>query len=122
MLTIKKANEMKVFHYRDVKAEDAGHDSSKLSVRWLITNEMGAKNFAMRLFEMEPGGFSPFHSHDWEHEVFILEGEGVVVAEGEERRFRGGDVIFIPANEKHHFKNTGKETLKFLCLIPYTST
>jgi quercetin dioxygenase-like cupin family protein len=81
---------------------------------------MGAENFAMRLFEMEPGGYSPLHSHAWEHEVFILEGEGIVQSGGEERKFRPGDVIFIPPNEEHQFKNTGEKVVKFLCLIPYT--
>jgi len=110
---------MKIFHYQDVEAKDAEEGASKLRVRWLITKEMGAENFAMRLFEMEPGGYSPFHSHPWEHEVFILESEGLVVGEGEERKFRAGDVIFIPPNEKHQLKNTGQKTVKFLCLIPY---
>jgi quercetin dioxygenase-like cupin family protein len=112
---------MKIFHYQDVEAKDAGEGTSKLNVRWLITKEMGAENFAMRLFEMKPGGYSPFHSHPWEHEIFILEGEGIVVYGGEEeRKFRPGDVIFIPSNEEHQLKNTGEKTVKFLCLIPYT--
>jgi quercetin dioxygenase-like cupin family protein len=110
---------MKILHYRDVEAKDAGEGTSKLSVRWLITKEMGAENFAMRLFEMEPEGYSHFHSHPWEHEVFILEGEGIVVGGGEERKFRAGDVIFIPPNGKHQLKNDGQITVKFLCLIPY---
>jgi quercetin dioxygenase-like cupin family protein len=110
---------MKILHYRDVEAKDADEGASKLKVRWLITKDMGAENFAMRFFEMEPEGYSPFHSHPWEHEVFILEGEGIVVGGGEERKFRTGDVIFVPPNEKHQFKNTGETTLKFLCLIPY---
>jgi quercetin dioxygenase-like cupin family protein len=111
---------MEVFHYRDVEAKDAGEGTSRLSVRWLITKESGAENFAMRFFEMKPGGYSPFHSHSWEHEVFILKGEGIVVSGEGERKFRAGDVIFIPPNEKHQFKNNGEETVKFLCLIPYT--
>jgi len=111
---------MKIFHYQDVEAKEAEENASKLRVRWLITKETGAENFAMRLFEMETGGYSPFHSHPWEHEVFILEGEGLVVGEGKEREFRAGDVIFIPPNEKHQLKNNGKKTVKFLCLIPYT--
>jgi len=65
---------MKIFQYQNVEAKDADEGTSKLRVRWLITKEIGAKNFAMRLFEMEPGGYSPLHSHPWEHEVFILEG------------------------------------------------
>lgn len=109
---------MKIFHYLDVKAEDADEGASGLRVRWLITSEVGAENFAMRLFEMEPGGYSPLHSHPWEHEVFILEGEGVVLGGGEERKFRAGDVIFIPPNEEHQFRNTSEKTVMFLCLVP----
>ena len=110
---------MKLFHYLDVKAETAEEGAHGLKVRWLITKEMGAENFAMRLFEMEPGGYSPLHSHPWEHEVFILEGEGTVFGGGEERKFKAGDAIFILPNEKHQFKNTGEKTVKFLCLVPH---
>jgi len=109
---------MKIFHYHDVKAKDADEGASKLKVRWLTTKEIGAENFAMRLFEMEHGGHSPFHSHPWEHEVFILEGEGLVVGEGREREFKAGNAIFIPPNEKHQFKNNGEKIVKFLCLVP----
>lgn len=111
-------NTLKIVHYTDVTAEDAEEGASKLRVRWLITKEMGAENFAMRLFEMAAGGHSPYHNHPWEHEVFILEGEGLVVGEELERPFGTGDVIFIPQNEKHQFKNTGEKTVKFLCLVP----
>jgi quercetin dioxygenase-like cupin family protein len=110
---------MKLFHHLDVEAETAGEEAYKLKVRWLITKNMGAENFAMRLFEMEPGGYSPLHSHPWEHEVFILEGEGTVFGNGKENKFKAGDVIFIPPNEKHQFKNTGEKTVKFLCLVPH---
>lgn len=110
---------MKILHYKKVEAKDAEEGASKLKVRWLITKDMGAENFAMRLFEIEPGGYSPFHSHAWEHEVFILEGEGIVVGADEEKSFKSGDAIFILPNEKHQFKNNGNKTLKFLCLVPH---
>ena len=110
---------MKTFHYTEVEAKDPEGGSTKLKVRWLITKETGAENFAMRLFEMEAGGHSPLHSHNWEHEVFILEGKGLVVGGKEERKFNAGDAIFIPSNEKHQLKNNSKNACKLLCLIPY---
>jgi quercetin dioxygenase-like cupin family protein len=110
---------MKVVHYQNVEAKEANEGASKLRVRWLITKKMGAPNFAMRLFEMEPKGHSPLHSHRWEHEVFILEGEGTVVGGTEEREFTAGNAIFIPPNEKHQFRNDGKKAVKFLCLVPH---
>lgn len=110
---------MKIIPYKDVEAKDAEGGSNKLSLRLLITEEIGAENFAMRLFEMEAGGNSPLHSHNWEHEVFILEGEGVVVGGEDEKKFKAGDAIFIPANEKHQLKNDSNKPCKFLCFIPY---
>ncbi len=110
---------MKVFHYKDIEAKEADEGASKLRVRWLITKDLGAKNFAMRLFEMEPGGNSPLHNHAWEHEVFILEGEGIVVGAEKETRFKAGDVVFVAPNDRHQFKNNGNKTVKFLCLVPY---
>jgi len=110
---------MKIFRYLDVEAKEFGEGASKVKGRLLITKEMGAENFAMRLFEMEPEGYSPLHSHPWEHEIFILEGEGLVIGGEQQQRFKEGSVIFIPPNEKHQLKNTGKKSVKFLCLIPY---
>jgi quercetin dioxygenase-like cupin family protein len=115
-----KAKNMKVFHYNTVKTQDAEGGATKTKIRWLITKEMGAQNFAMRLFEMEAGGHSPLHTHPWEHEVFILEGEGQLFDGTQATPFGVGDAVFVPANERHQFKNTGQKLLRFLCLIPYT--
>lgn len=110
---------MKKFPYTEIKAETVEKLSKNLKVRWLITKEIGAEKFAMRLFEMDVRGHTPLHSHDWEHEIFILEGEGLVVEGKKEKTFKAGDVIFVPANETHQFKNNSKKPVKFLCMIPY---
>ena len=109
---------MKILNYSSVEPKDAGAGTSKVTIRWLINEETGANNFFMRLFEIEAGGYTPLHHHDWEHEVFILEGEGTIICEEEAKLFRAGDVVFIPPKEKHQFRNTGKKLVKFLCLIP----
>ena len=109
---------MKIFNYTSIEEQDAGPGTSKVTIRWLIGEDTGAKNFFMRLFEIHVGGYTPLHLHDWEHEVIILEGEGTVVCEDEAKLFRAGDVIFIYPNESHQFRNTGKNLVKLLCLIP----
>jgi quercetin dioxygenase-like cupin family protein len=110
---------VKHIHYKDVELEDPSEEGIKdLKVRWLISKKDGAKNFAMRLFEVKPGGFTPLHQHDWEHEVFILEGKGKTWDKNNEDMFKQGDVLFIKPMEWHQFLNTGEKTLKFLCLIP----
>jgi quercetin dioxygenase-like cupin family protein len=87
-------------------------------IRWLISKEDGADNFAMRMFEIRPGGFTLLHKHRHEHEVFIIEGDGVFVCEGKEYKFSKDYVIFVPGDKEHQFKNGGDSVLKFLCLIP----
>jgi quercetin dioxygenase-like cupin family protein len=109
---------MNVFNYETVDSKDVEGGASKVKVRWLITKDMGANHFAMRLFEVEPGGYSSLHTHPWEHEVFILKGEGVVFDGEKTTPFKADDVVFIPSEERHQFKNTGEKPLKFLCLIP----
>jgi len=83
-----------------------------------ISEADGAPNFYMRIFEMEPGVLAEAHAHDFEHEIYILEGEGMVIGQGEPKPIQKGDVLFIPPNEKHTFRNEGLERLCWICLIP----
>ncbi len=107
---------MKIVHFSEVKAEEAY--GPKVRIRWLISKFDGAPNFEMRHFEVDPGASTPYHSHDWEHEVFVLEGDGVLRYEGREYRFGPGYAIYIPPNKQHCFINTGDKVLKFICVIP----
>lgn len=109
---------MNVQHYTDVPAQDVEQGAAGVRIRWLIGEEAGAPNFAMRHFEVAPGGHTPFHSHEWEHEVFGLSGEAIVVGEEGERPFRAGDSVFVPPREKHQFRNTGPEPLTMICMVP----
>lgn len=110
---------MKVAHYREIAPDPVGEEgASGITVRRVISEKDGAHNFSMRVFEVEPGGYSPYHDHPWEHEVFILEGSGSLVQGREEVPFSKGDVIFIPPGEAHQMKNSSEETLEFICLIP----
>ena len=89
-----------------------------VEIRWLISKEDGAGNFAMRMFEIQPGGHTPLHTHPHEHEVFIVEGQGALVFEGKEHSFGPEYVIFVPGGKEHQFKNTGGSLVRLLCLIP----
>jgi len=111
---------MKHVHYTEIELETPTEEGVKdTKLRWLISKKDGAENFAMRLFEIEPGGNTPLHQHDWEHEVFVVEGKGEARDKENRKPFKKGDIFFIPSMEWHQFVNTSDETLKFLCLIPY---
>jgi len=92
------------------------------SVRWLLSESDGTPTFAMREFEVAPGGYTPRHSHDYEHEVFILSGSGVVSEGDKQHKLTAGDVVFVQPNEVHQFRNTGSQPMRFLCLIPNSAT
>ena len=111
---------MKHVHYSKVALETPTEAGAKnLTVRWMISKKDGAENFAMRMFEVQSGGCSPLHQHDWEHEVFILEGKGMLRDKTREEPLSPGDVVFVKPMEWHQFVNAGTTPLKFLCLIPY---
>lgn len=89
------------------------------SMAMMVGREHGAPNFAMRQFRVEAGGHTPRHSHDYEHEVIVLDGGGEVLLDGAYRPIARGDVLLVPADEEHQFK-AGAEGLRFLCLVPVT--
>ncbi len=111
---------MKIVDYHEVPLEDMEMEGAKnVKVRWLISDKDNAKIFAMRLFEIGKEGFTPYHTHDWEHEVFVLEGEGDVKIEDRTYPIKKDSVVFVTPGAAHGFRNTGEDMLKFLCLIPY---
>ena len=108
----------KHLHYTEVPAEVVEVEGAdKVTVRWVISEADGAPNFAMRIFEFEADGHSPYHAHDWEHEIFILEGDGYLTIEGEKHPFKPGDVVFIPGGTNHNF-TAGEKGLRMMCLVP----
>jgi quercetin dioxygenase-like cupin family protein len=110
---------MKLNHFQAVEQNDVDMPGAEgCKVRWLVGAKDGAENFSMRQFEVGVDGFTPKHSHPYEHEVFVLSGEGTVLEGEMVHKIKSGDVIFVRPDEVHQFKNTGDKPLQFLCLIP----
>jgi len=93
--------------------------SDKVEMAMMVGRDDGAPNFSLRQFKVAPGGHSPRHSHDYEHEVVVIGGSGEVLLEGEYRPIGPGDVVFVPPDQEHQFR-AGDEGLRFLCLVPVT--
>ena len=96
--------------------------ASRCSVRWLVGDAEHAPNFAMREFEVAPGGHTPRHYHAYEHEVYVLAGQGAVIEGTTEHPLRAGDVVYVPPDEVHQFRNTGEGPFRFICLVPNSAT
>ena len=106
---------IRVQDYRDVEAQQA---LEGVTMRVVIGPEEGAPTFNMRVFEVQPGHATPHHSHWWEHEVFVLSGEGVVRTDEGEVPISHGSSVLVPRGEKHRFRNIGNDILRFICLVP----
>lgn len=104
----------------EVPAQDVNMDGAKdVKVRVLFGPADNAPTFAMRVFEMAPGGHTPWHTHPFEHEAMLLAGDIAVVTEVGDQQLKKGDVILMPPDEKHQFKNlSGTEAARFMCLVP----
>ncbi|MBW1666681.1 MAG: cupin domain-containing protein [Deltaproteobacteria bacterium] len=98
---------MKHIHYMDQEPEVVDFDGAeKTVIRHIITEKDGAPNFNLRVLTIEAGGKSPEHSHPWEHEFFVLKGQGIGIMGDKEEKLRPGDVIYCPPDVHHCIKAT----------------
>ena len=67
----------------------------------LIVGEDLSKNFLIRQVNFGRGVRNKFHRHTIEQVLIVTEGKGIVATEKEQVNVGVGDVIFIPAGEKH---------------------
>ncbi|MCI4435029.1 MAG: cupin domain-containing protein [Thermoplasmata archaeon] len=102
-----------VKHYNEVEEMEMDGGAK---IRWLITHKNGAQNFSMRLINIPEGKETPSHSHDYEHEIFVMQGEGSVRLGERELKLREGDFIFIPSNIFHRIR--AEKTMNIICVVP----
>ncbi|HDO20069.1 MAG: cupin domain-containing protein [archaeon GB-1867-097] len=58
------------------------------------------------------------HSHPKGEVIYVLEGEGVVEFENGELKIEAGSILIIPPKVRQSIRNTGREELKMLAIIP----
>jgi len=112
MLTIGKSQDIAPRAYHD------GTHVRHVEKRILVGPAEAAPNFSMRKFTVGEGGCSPYHTHPWEHEVYVLSGQGEVRYAGGSQAVEPGDFVFVPPNDEHQFVNRGDAPLEFLCMVP----
>jgi quercetin dioxygenase-like cupin family protein len=89
-----------------------------VGMKVLISEMDGAPNFVLRVFDIEPGGHTPYHTHDWEHEIYVLEGTGAVKQGDEEHPLEKDSFALIVPGEEHQFLNKGDGVFRFTCVVP----
>lgn len=71
----------------------------------LVTPAIGATSFINGITTFAPGMVVPFHSHNCEESVTLLEGSAVLDIDGEEFQVGPLDSTWIPPNVPHRFRN-----------------
>ncbi len=84
----------------------------------LVSKEEGWEDHVMRVMEVEEGGYTPKHKHPWPHINYMIEGVGELMINGEINNVEAGSYAFVPQDTIHQFRNIGKETFKFICIVP----
>ncbi len=76
---------MPLGHENNVMGSVVDHPEVKDAVmKVLVSPEEGWEDNVLRVFELEPGGYTPKHSHDWPHINYVIEGEGALFLNGKE--------------------------------------
>jgi len=91
--------------------------ASNVSVRVLIGPGDGAPNFAMRLFEIRPGGHTMRHAHSFEHEIIVHSGSGSLWTPEREWPLQVGTVALVPPGQEHQFR-AGSDGMSMFCMVP----
>jgi quercetin dioxygenase-like cupin family protein len=81
----------------------------------ILFPEHKANSLGGMLGLLVPGSQVPYHYHENRESIIIfISGEGIEIIEGEEFPVKTGDVLFIPAGEKHTTLNRSDSDLRYL--------
>jgi quercetin dioxygenase-like cupin family protein len=60
-----------------------------------------ARDLRMAEHTFRDGARNKLHTHTTDQILIVTAGEGIIATEHEEREIRAGDVVYIPAGERH---------------------
>jgi len=85
-----------------------------------VSGSDGSPLMALRVFTIDPGGYTPRHRHPYEHINYIISGRGVLVdEEGAARPLAAGDFALVLPDERHQYRNASdEEPMVMICLVP----
>ena len=78
----------------------------------LVMAERGAEQFLSGITEFQPGKSLPWHLHNCEESVIILEGHALFEANTERHELTANDTTWAQAGVPHRFSNLGPGVLR----------
>jgi putative monooxygenase len=79
---------------------------------YLAGPDVGAWAIMNGITLFEPGGSIPFHWHNCEESVIVLEGVAAFEDEQGRQRLKAGDTTFVPSGVTHRFTNPGDAPMR----------
>lgn len=77
--------------------------------------EKKAENMVGIFVVAPPQSETPYHYHNKRESIIVfLSGRGKELVEGKKLAVQAGDILFIPAKEKHGIVNDGDKELRFI--------
>ena len=87
----------------------------------LVTKAVGTRSFITGYTSFGGGTEIPFHSHNCEESVVLIEGEAILDIDGLEYQLKPQDATYIPPNVPHRFRNLSKtQPMKILWIYANT--
>ncbi len=81
----------------------------------LVTRSVGTTSFITGYTSFGGGAKIPFHSHNCEESVVLMEGRAMLDIDGLEYELKPHDVTYIPPGVSHRFRNLSEtEPMKIL--------
>ncbi len=112
MTTSTPTREPTVFKPDQIKSHDRGGGARTTP---LVSPALGAQSFINGITEFGPGAKIPYHSHNCEESVMLLQGHAIMDCEGKEYELKPFDTTWIPPNVSHRFRNVSDtEPMKIL--------
>lgn len=112
---------MKVIRLGEVPKAQVNMEGAHGAFKQVPLSRMdGAPHFVFRVFTLEPGGCTPYHSHASEHLNYVIEGAGTLVdGEGRGTDVEAGCFAMVLPNERHQYRNRSADRpFVMICAVP----
>ena len=110
---------MATIKYGEIDLKPVAMDGvEKVTKSDVIGSLQGWDTHTLRVFRIEPGGFTPYHQHDWEHVNFVIKGKRTLMIGDDTHDLSENDFALVPPNTMHQFRNPYDKVFEFVCIVP----
>ena len=107
---------MTVRKLQDIDTIDGG-EGTKIRQIFHPHNTLNGIRYSISHSELAPGKKSKLHKMKTSEVYYILQGEGTLQINGDSFKVSKDHSIYIPPHSQQCIENTGKDELKFLCIV-----